>query len=357
MDPVAGGNLNDWDDTFAFVLGNEVSGDRQWQGVVRLVAIHNRALSEAQIEQNLAVGVGEKFFLLFSVASLVNVPDSYVMFEVAQFDSYGYLFQEPTFIVLDDDPPVLNIPVRGMRIGVNGVEAPVGQAYVNLDTTIGASGQVLHQVGTVIPLNQGPDGDEFFLSFEVLGSQTNVRTEPAPLVPPPPPDGAPQPDIGVRVFDEINVTMAQITGVSTQNPSVEQTYETIKQQLPTVESIEGFLSAHQVAVAQLAIEYCNALVEDTTLRAAFFPGFNFAQPASTAFDTTPERDLVLDPLVSRVMNTNLASQPSVASVKAELGSLMDTLTACGGSCAPDRTEVVVKATCAGALGSAGMLLQ
>ncbi len=44
-DPAPGGSLNDWDDTFAFVLGNEVSGNRQWAGVIRLVAIHNRALT------------------------------------------------------------------------------------------------------------------------------------------------------------------------------------------------------------------------------------------------------------------------------------------------------------------------
>jgi hypothetical protein len=44
-------------------------------------------------------------------------------------------------------------------------------------------------------------------------------------------------------------------------------------------------------------------------------------------------------------------------VKLELNGLMDTLTACGGSCAADRTGTVVKATCAAALGSGGMLLQ
>ncbi len=355
-DPVGGDNLNDWDDTFAFVLGNEVSGDRQWKGVLRMVAIHNRALTQAQVQQNLAVGVGEKYFLLFSVASQVDVPNAYVMFEVARFDTYSYLFQKPVFIVLSDTPPPLNIPVKAMRIGVNGVESAVGQAYVNLDTTVGASGQALGGVGTVIPLNLGPDGDEFFLTFEVLGNHTDVRTEPAVLVPPPPPDGPPQPDIGVRVFDEINATMAQVTGVSTQDPGVKATYTTIKQQLPAVESIEGFLSAHQVGVAQLAIEYCNALVDSTSLRSAFFPGFNFALPASQAFDTAGERDQVLDPLVARVLNTSLATQPSVE-MKAELNNLMDRLTACGGSCAADRTPVVVKASCAAALGSAGMLVQ
>jgi hypothetical protein len=122
------------------------------------------------------------------------------------------------------------------------------------------------------------------------------------------------------------------------------------------ESIEGFLSAHQVGVAQLAIEYCNALVDSVPLRSAFFPGFNFALPASQAFDTAGERDQVLDPLVAKVLNTSLATQPSVE-MKTELNNLMDRLTACGGSCAADRTPVVVKASCAAALGSAGMLVQ
>lgn len=363
-DPVAGGHLNDWDETFALVLGNEVSGNRQWRGVLRLVAIHNRALSEEQVRQNMAAGVGEKFFLLFSVADLVDVADAYIMFEVSQFDSYGYLFQQPKFIVLAESPPPLSIPIRGMRIGLNGVEATVGQAYVNLDSTIGASGQLLHDVGTVIALNRGPDGDEFFLTFERLGSRSDVRTEPALLLPPPPPDGAPQPDIGLRVFDEINATMATVTGVSAQHTAVKATYARIRQQLPAIESIEGFLSAHQVAVAQLAIEYCNALVDDGSLRQSFFPGFVFNQSAAAAFDTSAERDLVLDPLLRRVMNSepahasgNMTTQPTPAEVKTELNALIDRLTACGAGCAADRTAVVVKATCAAALGSAGMLLQ
>lgn len=363
-DPAAPGNLNDWDDTFAFVLGNEVSGDRQWKGVLRLVAVHSRALTPEQIQQNLAVGVGEKYFLLFSVADIVDIPDSYIVFEVSQFDSYAYLFQKPMFMVLADDPPTLDIPIRGMRIGVNGAEAVAGQAYVNLDTTIGASGQPLHDIGTVIPLNLGTDGDEFFLTFEQLGTASNVRTEPAPLVPPPPPDGTPQPDIGVRVFDEINATMSQVTGVSTQQPDVKQTFETLRQQLPTVESIEGFLSAHQVGVAQLAIEYCNALVESVPLRTAIYGGFAFNAPAASAFDSQAELDAVIDPLLSRVLNSNAAlgdggmtSQPSPAAVKSELTSLIGRLTACGGSCAADRTETVVKASCAAVLGSAGMLVQ
>jgi hypothetical protein len=363
LDADGGGSLADWDDTFAFVLGNEVSGDRQWQGTFRLVAIHNRALTAEQILQNFMAGVGEKFFLLFNVSELVNVPQAYVMFEVSQYDSYAYLFNKPTFISLDPDATPGGFPLAGMRIGVNGAEVPVGQAYRNLDLTVTdadytpGTGEALSPLGTIVALEKGPESDEFFLTFDVLGSNTNVRTDPVSLPPPPPADGDPQPDVGLRTFGEINASMAKVTGVSVNEPNVATTFATIEQQLPTVENIEGFLSSHQVAVAQLAIEYCNALVDDGALRASFFPGFNFNASAAQAFDTAGERDLVVNPLLDHVLGTSLASQPDGADVRAELDDLIDRLTACGNACAADRTPTVVKATCAAVLGSGATLIQ
>jgi hypothetical protein len=359
VDPVAGGTLEDWDDTFAFVLGNEVSGDRQFQGVFRLVAIYNRAITPAQITQNFEAGVGEKFFLLFSVSHLVAMPQSYVMFEVSQLDSYGYLFDKPTFISLDATATPGSIPIAGVRIGVNGAEAAVGQAYRTLDTVVndsnyGPGGQRLSAIGTVIALEKGPEFDEFFLTFDVLGSRTNVRTDPVPLLPAPPPDVPRAADVGLRVFDEINATMSELTGISTQNPDVAATYQTVKQALPTVETIDTFVSAHPVAVAQLAIQYCDALVADTGARAAYFPGFNFAAAPATAFNAGG-RTAVLDALVGRMVDPALATDPAVADVRSELDALMTRLVP-GGSTAA-RTETVVKATCAALLGSAVTLVQ
>lgn len=369
VDSVAGGTLSDWDDSFAFVLGNEASGDRPFAGKLRLVAIHNRALTQEQIQQNFAVGVGEKFYLLFSVSDLVGVPDSYILFEVSQFDSYSYLFNRPVFISLDEDAQPDGIAIAGMRIGINGKEAAVGQAYRNMAEVISSnqytvSGQVLSELGTVIALEKGPAEDEFFLSFEVLGSLTNVVTEPAPLQLPEPADSAPVSDIGLRTFEEISHTMAAVTYVSPTQSGVAQTFATVKQQLPTVENIEGFLSAHQMAVSQLAIQYCGALVDNQGQRArtAYFPGFNFGETAATAFNSGAKRDLVLDPLLTEMMGTGLATQPDTVDIKGELNALMDRLTACatGGSptCATTaRTADIVKASCAAVLGSAVMLLQ
>ena len=173
----------------------------------------------------------------------------------------------------------------------------------------------------------------------------------------PPADGEPQPDVGLRTFDEINASMSAVTGISTQNADVKTTFDTIRQQLPTVVDIEAFLSSHQVAVAQLAIEYCNALVDNGSARAAYFPGFNFGAPAAQAFDTVGERNLIIDPLFANVVGSGLATQPDDADVRAELNDLMDRLTACGNGCAADRTATVVKATCAALLGSGATLLQ
>ncbi|MDH4310643.1 MAG: LamG domain-containing protein [Gammaproteobacteria bacterium] len=359
-DPAPAGAISDWDDTFAFVLGNEVSGDRQFKGVFRLVAVYNRVLTDTQIQTNFQAGVGEKFYLLFSISHLVDVPQAYLLFEVSQFDSYSYLFDKPTFISLDPNARPGSIPVAGLRIGINGAEAPVGQAYRTLDTAItdsqyGPLGQPLANVGTIIALEKGPDTDEFFLTFDVLGTHQNVRLDPVPLAPAPPPDVQRTADVGLRVFDELNATMAELTGVSPQDPGVAATYATIRQSLPTVETIDTFVSAHPVAVAQLSIQYCDALVEDPTARAQYFPGFNFGAAPSTAF-APAGRAIVLDSLVGRMLRTNVATEPDAAGVRTDLDNLITRLSSCGGSCSADRTEVVVKASCAALLGSAATLL-
>ena len=54
VDPNGGGSLANWDDTFALVLGNETTGDRQWLGEVRFLAIHDTALTAAQVTAELS---------------------------------------------------------------------------------------------------------------------------------------------------------------------------------------------------------------------------------------------------------------------------------------------------------------
>ena len=100
-DRAGGGTLADWDDSFALVLGNETSSNRSVAGRDALRRGPQPRADGDQIQQNFTAGVGERYFLLFNVSHLTGVPQSYVMFEVSQYDSYSYLFNKPTFISLD----------------------------------------------------------------------------------------------------------------------------------------------------------------------------------------------------------------------------------------------------------------
>ncbi|UCG71931.1 MAG: LamG domain-containing protein [Chromatiales bacterium] len=365
VDPVPGGTLGDWDDSFAFVLGNEVSGDRQWQGVIRMVAIHNRTLTPEQINQNLEVGVGEKFFLLFYIGDVagVDLAQSYILFEVSQFDSYSYLFNTPMFISLDSAATTASIPLVGMRIGVNGAEADVGQAYANLDLTLtDPVGQPLSNLGTVIPLQNGPQSDEFFLSFEQLGTEFGPVVVAGPPAPPPLVLAGTQPDIGVRTFDEINAAFSAVTTVPTTD--VQATYDLVRQSLPAIAQADTFSSAHEIGIAQLAIAYCDALVEDDTLRPVYFDLFDFDRSPVAAFGDPADpfdlgdQSLVITPLINNMAGGGLLpeSQPGFLAIETEVSNLIDILIA-NGTTTPQRTRDITKAACASVLASGVVLIQ
>ncbi|MEM7500979.1 MAG: LamG domain-containing protein [Pseudomonadota bacterium] len=366
-DPVPAGSMADWEDTFALVLGNEVSSDALWQGTLRMVSIHNRVLSTEQIVQNFDVGVGEKFFLLFSISDVIAVPDSYILFEVAQFDTNSYLFTQPHFVTLGaTTPQVTGVAIEGLRVGINGAEAPVGQAFGKMVGTLesaqfGPLGQPLSQLGAVLPLEKGPADDEFFLTFDRLGTETFVRIGDPPLVITEADLPAAQ-RIGVRTFDEINASMAAVTGVDPETPAVDMTFQSLRQSLPTVANPQGFLSSHQVAIAQLAIEYCNALV-DGPGAGAYFNNFNFNLAPATAYSGAA-RNQVIDPLLDNIMGLGIATQPDRLDVMDELGyfttdgvrpnNLIDRLIA-----SPDNpnSASIAKGVCAAVLGSGVMLVQ
>ena len=364
-DPVSPALLNTWDDTFALVLGNEASSDRPWEGVIRFAAIHNRALTEEQIRTNFDAGVGERYFLPFYIGHLIDQPGAYVVFEVSRFDNFSYLFAAPYFINLEQDVVSEEVPLAGLRLGINGQVPDVAQAFATLDTEIGGDGyseqgETLSRLGTLLPVEQGQDNDEFFLTFERLGSHTHVHTEPQPL-PLTPNEYGEQPLAGLRNFAEINATMSVLTGVPEGYGDVPDTYQRLRTQLPSEENIEAFLTAHQVAVAQLSIEYCNALVEAERTNdgsiTPLFSGLNYNVGADT-ITQQQWRDWVISPLFERMVGNGQADQPARADVEGELESLLfnTNLTQCSSDCV-ERTATAAKAACAAMLGSATMLMQ
>ena len=368
VDPNGGGSLANWDNTFALVLGNETTGDRQWLGEIRLLAIHDSALTAAQIQQNYSAGVGQKYYLLFDVSSIVGIPESYIMMTAAQYDNYSYLFYDPTFISLTANAQPQNIPVAGIRIGINGQIPTVGQSFSTVNTTIGgaaytaANGQLLASVGAVIGVDTGVTSDMIFLSFDQLGNQSNVYVEPA--VPPNPvaTDNTPQPDLGVHTFAELNAAMSAVTGVPVSDSAVATAYAALEQSLPAVPQISAFTASEQTAISQLAGAYCSELVSNASYRDKFFgTGLdgNLTSTSASFFGTSgpnSNQSVVVTPLVAALAVGTTVDPTYATALQSELTALLNGI--------PNlqlgytaTVQVATQAACQAALGSAALTLK
>ncbi len=353
--------LASWDDSFALILGREASNNHVWQGNIRLLSIFNRALDQEQVSQNYQVGVGEKFFLLFSVSDLVDLANTYILFEVSQYDNYSYLFTEPKVVNLDGNKFSSDIALKKMRIGLNGKESTVGQAYANLDLNLSTEQaltepHLLSSLGTIVPLEKGANNDEFFLTFEQLGNHQNVRVAPTFVQPDESFINNDSPTIGLRNFAQINASMSRLTGVAKNTDNVSSTYEVIEQQLPTLANIETFISAQQMAITQLAIAYCDAAIEDSSIRSNWFPQVDFNQVPTQALDTVGRSNLI-NPLLSQLLPESLTTQPEKPALFTEIDNLVTRLSTCSGQCTNERTKTIAKSSCAAVLASAVMLVK
>jgi Concanavalin A-like lectin/glucanases superfamily len=373
-DPAKGGSLANWDSTFALVLGNETTGQRQWQGTIKFVAIHSRALTPAQIQQNFAAGVGEKYYLLFNVSALSGVSQSYVLFQVAQYDSYSYLFNQPKFISLDPKATIpSNFKISGMRLGVNGTLDTAAQSYATLNTTVtsssysAANGQLLSNLGTIVPLTLGPDSDLFFLAFDQFGSAVHAYVEPVIVPGAPVPTTVASPDIGIATFERFNNTLSRITGVPITNSTIQAQYSSQQQSMPSQPQIASFLPSHQTAFAGLASTYCSQMLADQTKRDAFFGGngldASMGSPASSFFGASgsANRAIVINALVNNVVYGNSGSikvSPQAASaVSTEVDALLSRMPSLGATSTSITVSQATQAACAAVLGSAAASLQ
>jgi hypothetical protein len=157
--------------------------------------------------------------------------------------------------------------------------------------------------------------------------------------------------VGVRTFAQINSTLSKLTGVATTNTAVMQTYTTVQQQLPSDPTLESFSSANQVGIAQLAIQYCNAAVNNTQLFGTTLTSSTFG-----ANGTAPGTNIVSSALAARVLGTGLATQPAALTVTTELNSMIGKLCVSSPCTSLQRVQAVAAAACAAALGSADMLI-
>ena len=387
VDDQIGSGLSNWNPDYVLVVGNETSGvDTDWSGTIRMLAIHNRVMSEQQILANFDVGVGQRFYIPFSISHLLpGVNDAYIVFEVERFDAYSYLFNKPFFTVLQSGAQLpSDIQIRGLRIGLNGREAPSGQAYAKIDITItnadyqnsannwlylsdvtlNPGDQGLNVEGTIIPVEKTAAGeaDEFFLSFDSIAAQSSTITRdlggPCPDVNSSPCDlvslatlSYEQSDIGIKNFYEINEMYSRITGVAKNNGNIGAKFNQLRRQLPSREDPVAFATSNQMGIAQYAAAYCEELVSNPTLRGNMWPSVVFSNPLNT------QRDEILLPLLEKLTahgingGAHLTTQADPADVATDIDTLLAALSTAqpGGN---QDTSAAAIAVCTGVLSSA-----
>ncbi len=166
----------------------------------------------------------------------------------------------------------------------------------------------------------------------------------------------------------MNASIAALTTVNPENGNVEATFEELVQQLPAGPDLRSFVSANQVGVAKLGVEYCDVLVGDDTagsqtLRNQFFNGagsFGWNQPPATAFANPVNVDMITNPLLDKIVGAGLRGDvggfPARAQVEALLDQLIVDLSAtCGGAgqpaCDGTYTKSIVKGLCTAVVSS------
>ena len=343
------GRLWNWDRNFAFALGNDPNGeDRQWEGQVRLVAIYDRALTDAQIRQNFDAGVGLRLLMRFDVSRWAGA-GSAIEFQVSEFDNASYMFCAPQF---RSNTPA-GFRLANIRIAINGVVAPTGQAFVTIDTPITETRQSLSTRCAIVPKIGGAGSDQFSIVFEHLGGYQNVASEPAPIPFPVILEPGGTPGHGVRDYARTRETMTALTGVNPLTPDIDATFTDLEQQLPSNYDVRSFVSSHQVGIAKLSVEFCDALVDNTTLRTNFFGAFPWDTVPETVFAVPTNRTQIADALHNRMLGTGLAGQPTLAETRAEVSTMIDELLA-GCPCNAERTRTIVKGACSAVLASAAV---
>jgi hypothetical protein len=330
----------DWSNDQIFVLGNEVTDNRVWKGVFQLVAIHSKALSAAEVQQNFTAGAGEFLTLQFDVSDILGNAARIDML-ATQLDAAGYVFARPVFV-----SAATGIRVKNIRIAVNDSVPVAAQAFRRIDTTVLQPGTQLSPLGAVIPVAQSPEADQFHLEFEILGGRFGLAEAVAPSSPPAPLADVPEPALGMRSFSKVNDTMSAVTGIDIDSAAVSAVYSELRDSLPATDDLLSFGSSQQVAIQRLATVYCGELVDDGAACTDFFGGCSIAANGKAQ---------LADTLYDKLIGASIANQPDRAGTTTELVSMMDDL-GCTNGCTNATAATALAATCTAVLSSGALTI-
>jgi hypothetical protein len=161
--------------------------------------------------------------------------------------------------------------------------------------------------------------------------------------------------VGLKNYEQINESMAVITGIPTTTAAVRAVFAELSTSMPTDNDIKGFLGSQQVSVFKLAVEYCDALVKDPAKRALFFPGVNFAGTPAAVLNATGKQQIA-DTLVTKIWGKDLDFLPPHNESVAMVTGLIDNVLVGKNTATVAVTGAVITGTCTAVLASAPSIM-
>ena len=116
--------------------------------------------------------------------------------------------------------------------------------------------------------------------------------------------------VQVKSFNQINMTMAKLTGVSRSEPVITNVISQILNQLPADNKLSGMTPFHQISITRLAFSYCNLFIDND----ADFSAINYG--------SVSDQDLI-DRLEARFLDFAPAEDPEIYDVlRAEIAGVL-----------------------------------
>lgn len=128
------GQLSGWDDSYRMAIGNELSGDRPWQGSIDLVAFYSRALSPEEVTRHANANSHDLRQRQSVQEILVHAtPQERAEWNALQTAIQNHSLQEPesafagiAHVVIPQEPGVTHVLARGNHRQPGEIVAPAG---------------------------------------------------------------------------------------------------------------------------------------------------------------------------------------------------------------------------------------
>lgn len=162
--------------------------------------------------------------------------------------------------------------------------------------------------------------------------------------------------VGIKNFRQVSASMSSLTGIPESNATVKPVFDQLTTQLPESNDIRSFLASHQVAIAKLAVEYCDALISNAQTAAVVLPGVNLNQAPSAALNAAG-REMINKALITRFWGPGLADVPKMDDALVALSALTDQLLEGKDVNSAALTPNLVKGLCTAVLASGPVTFQ